>query len=389
MDEAKLHAQVSAHLTELAVYIGSRPTGSEGNHRAGEYIQQVLTEFGWEVETQRFECLTWQAGEAHLTGPGPVFALTPNPFSMAFEGEASLVLLRTLADLESVGDLSGQIAVLTAELSQYSYMPKNFPFFRSDDQQRVIHLLETKQPAAVLGYLKSPLFCDADFLLPSATIAPEFAEVVQYLDGQTVHLSISGRTIPTDGYNVVARSREMDGPKIILCAHYDTWFDTPGALDNGSGVAALLTLAGVLDQETYPLELVFFNGEDHYAAPGQVAYLSDFYPDEAAYVINIDGIGAVGKHNSLALFGDDPFLFDAAYRVQEQFPNLEEVPAWYESDHTMFVQQGLPALAFSSANAYDLWNVVTHTHRDRFEQVDIEKVVEVVQFIEALFAAVG
>ncbi len=388
MNQTALQAEILAHLTELAVNIGSRPTGSAGNHRAGDYIQRILTERGWQVETQPFECLTWQAGQATLNPPGQSFALTPNPYSMAFDGEGPLTYLPSLADLESAGDLTGQIAVLAGELSQYNYMPKNFPFFRSDDQQKVMQLLEAKQPAAVLGSLNTPLFCDADFLLPSATIAPDLAWVLQDLDGQNVHLSINGRTIPSNGYNVVARSAEMDGPKIVICAHYDTWFDTPGALDNGGGVSAILALAGVLDQATYPLELVFLNGEDHYAAPGQVVYLKDFYPDEAAYVINIDGIGAVGKHNSLALFGDDPYLFDAAYRVQAQFPNLEEVPAWYESDHTMFVQQGLAALAFSSANAYDLWNVVTHSPGDTLAQVDVAQVAEVVMFIEALFKAV-
>lgn len=388
MNQTELQAQVLAHLTELAVNIGSRPTGSVGNHRAGEYLQRVLTEHGWEVETQRFECLTWQAGQATLTAPGHAFTLTPNPYSMPYEGEGPLVVMQSTADLEQAGELTGQMVVLAGELSQYNYMPKNFPFFRSDEQQHIIQLLETKQPAAVLGILSNPLFCDADFLLPSATLAPERGQELLDLDGQTAKLSINGRTIPSDGYNVVARSREMDGPKIILTAHYDTWFDTPGALDNGSGVSALLTLAGVLDQATYPLELVFFNGEDHYAAPGQTIYLKDFDPEEVAYVINMDGIGAVGKHNSLALFGDDPYLFDAAYRVQEQFPNLEEVPAWYESDHTMFVQQGLAALAFSSANAYDLWNVVTHLANDTLDKVDAGQVAEVVAFIEALFGAV-
>ncbi len=388
MNQTALQAEILAHLTELAVNIGSRPTGSAGNHRAGDYIQRILTEHGWQVETQPFECLTWQDGVANLTCAGQTFPIVANPYAMAYDGEAPLTVLQTLADLENVGDLTGQIVVLTGELSQYNYMPKHFPFYQPEDQQHILQLLEAKHPDALVGVLGNPLFCDADFLLPSATIAPEQGGALIGLNGQVARLSISGRTIPSDGYNVVARSAEMDGPKIVICAHYDTWFDTPGALDNGGGVSAILALAGVLDQAIYPLELVLLNGEDHFAAPGQVVYLKDFYPDEAAYVINIDGIGAVGKHNSLALFGDDPYLFDAAHRVQAQFPNVEEVPAWYESDHTMFVQQGLAAMAFSSANAYDLWNVVTHSPNDTLAQVDVAQIAEVVMFIEALFKAV-
>lgn len=55
---------IATHLNELVGRIGARPTGSRSNRGAGEYIQSVFARYGWEVITQSFECLDWQASAA-------------------------------------------------------------------------------------------------------------------------------------------------------------------------------------------------------------------------------------------------------------------------------------------------------------------------------------
>ncbi|HEY6125223.1 MAG TPA: M28 family peptidase, partial [Steroidobacteraceae bacterium] len=42
--------------------------------------------------------------------------------------------------------------------------------------------------------------------------------------------------------NLIARFGPLDGPVVVIGAHYDSCGDTPGADDNASGVAALLEL---------------------------------------------------------------------------------------------------------------------------------------------------
>ncbi len=46
--------------------------------------------------------------------------------------------------------------------------------------------------------------------------------------------------------NVEARVRDSSSPFVVVGAHYDTVPGTPGANDNGTGVAALMELAGIL-----------------------------------------------------------------------------------------------------------------------------------------------
>ena len=78
-------------------------------------------------------------------------------------------------------------------------------------------------------------------------------------------LTIESERKPGYSANMVARSAKQPST-VVICAHLDTKFDTPGALDNGSGLAVLLALAQTLDKADYPfaLELVAFTNEEYF-----------------------------------------------------------------------------------------------------------------------------
>ena len=71
-----------------------------------------------------------------------------------------------------------------------------------------------------------------------------------------------------ESQNVVADMRKSanDPPsrQVILGAHYDTVEDTQGASDNGSGLAALLTVARHIAGRDYPFDvrIVLFGTEE-------------------------------------------------------------------------------------------------------------------------------
>ena len=58
-----------------------------------------------------------------------------------------------------------------------------------------------------------------------------------------LHLRIDTHQSPGQSYNVVAGKAGTRPERIVLCAHLDTKLETPGAADNGAGVAVLLALA--------------------------------------------------------------------------------------------------------------------------------------------------
>lgn len=87
---------------------------------------------------------------------------------------------------------------------------------------------------------------------------------------ETFHRDIGGGVTPKtyqnlNGVNVIATKKGKNADQIVIIgAHYDTVDTTPGADDNGSGIAALLELARVLGKHTYnkTLVLVAFDMEE-------------------------------------------------------------------------------------------------------------------------------
>ncbi len=69
-----------------------------------------------------------------------------------------------------------------------------------------------------------------------------------------------------DGINIVAErpGTSPNAGTIIVAAHYDTFPGSPGADDNGSGVATLLEIARIFRNLSTPqtLKLVFFDAEE-------------------------------------------------------------------------------------------------------------------------------
>lgn len=102
--------------------------------------------------------------------------------------------------------------------------------------------------------------------------------------------------------NVVAKIKGEDSTKaIIVSAHFDTFFDTNGVLDNASGTAALLqaskNIMNQLQQTTYPVDMIFvaFNAEEQYLIGSQAFYEEVSKDYKEFYNINIDCVGAKDK----------------------------------------------------------------------------------------------
>jgi aminopeptidase YwaD len=373
---SSLEATIHQHLAVLVDEIGARPTGSVGNHRAGAYLKQQFGKAGWQVESPLFNCLTWETGGSRLSCGEQRFEVQANPYSPTFEGSFPFVVCDTVEALEQFDTLRGHLLVLSGLLAAESYMPLKFPFVTIEEQQRVLGQILHAQPEAVIGINSQPLFCDGDFPIPSVTLAPADGSRLLACSPQPLRLSIQGRRIESNGHNVIAHPVNLSLPKIVICAHYDTWFDTPGAVDNATGVTVLLALAQLLSPQKSNIEFVVFNGEDHYASPGEVSYLERGMGDIAC-AINIDGVGAQAHQNSVAYFGESPIL-ERIQSVQQQFPAIVTSVPWYQSDHTLFVQQGIPAIALTSS-PFDLKQ--THTPHDTLDKIDTAAVAEAVRFI--------
>jgi aminopeptidase YwaD len=382
-----LSEKAEKYLRRLCLDHPHRRVGSRGNRAATDFFAQVVASFGFEVGCPEFDCIDWIQDGASLSVEGELFEVLVSPYSLGGQELAPLAVVSTMEELESV-ETSNKILLIQGDLAREQLMPKNFSFYNPDRHQRIVHLLEEKRPRAIVaatsrnpelagGVYPFPLLEDGDFDIPSVYMTEEEGDRLATHEGQDVSLVIKAERLPSRGNNVIARKGSAFGPRVVLCAHIDSKENTPGALDNASGVVVLLLLAELLEDYSGDLgvEIVAFNGEDYYSAPGQVLYLQQNADklSEVVLAINIDVAGYYEGNTAYSLYDCPEEIAASIRKVFSALEDSVEGEQWYQSDHSIFIQQQVPALALTSDRFVELSTYVTHTPQDSPDIVDCAK----------------
>jgi len=385
------------YLKKLCEEIKERPVGSDGNRQANGFFQKVVEDFGWNVESTPFQAMDWQDGGADLQIGENFFPVFPSPYSTGCSLEATLLAAGCIKELEQI-DTAGKLLLLYGDLTREQLMPKNFVFYNPEEHQRIIQLLEKKQPGAILGATSRnaslaggvypfPLIEDGDFQIPSVYLTEDEGKNLLPLVGNTGTLNSRARRTPQEGVNLVARKGKASDQRIVISAHIDAKLNSPGAIDNATGVIVLLLLAERLAdyQGDITIELLPFNGEDYYAASGQMIYLEQNQGrfGEILVNINIDGAGFHKGPSAVSPFN----LGEGAKRILDEvldsMEDIEEGGPWYQGDHSIFLQQDVPAIAVTSR--WFLENIdsqkITHTPKDKPAIVNCDKLVDITEAI--------
>jgi len=398
MNRHRLSKKAESYLQSLCLDIPHRRVGSEGNRAATGFFARTMASFGFETECSEFDCLDWTHGEASLRAGGEPFEAFISPYSLGCRLTAPLAVASTVGELQVV-EARDKILLLQGEIAKEQLMPKNFPFFNPEEHQRIVHLLETKSLAAIItatsrnpelagGLYPFPLIEDGDFDIPSVYVTDRVGERLAKHAGKEVSLGIEAERIPAKGYNVLARKGSDWGRRIVLCAHIDTKEGTPGALDNATGIAVLLLLAELLENYAgdIGIEIVALNGEDDYSAAGQLLYLRENADTLAQIIlgINIDVAGYREGNTEYSLYGCPDELARLIRKAFSAREAMVEGEPWYQSDHSLFVQNQVPAMAITSDQFMQLSTHVTHTSKDSPEIVDSGKLVAVALVLHGL-----
>lgn len=225
---------------------------------------------------------------------------------------------------------------------------------------------------------------------------------------------VNGR--PCHNLEVELRGTTHAPEVIVVGAHYDSAPGTPGANDNGSGVASLLALARRLHglQPPRTLRLVWFTNEEppHFqgADMGSVRYAqrsrqknerivamlsletlgyysdtpgSQKYPGalQAAYPDTGNFVALVGNTDSRELV----HRVLAAFRSQTPFPSEgaalpDSLPGVGWSDHWAFWQQGYPALMVTDTAPFRYPHY--HEPEDTPDKLDYPRLARVVEGLD-------
>lgn len=241
----------------------------------------------------------------------------------------------------------------------------------------------------------------------------------EYLDKTLEALGYSVNEYPYKVDEIQVKNFEVEIPGtvhpdeiVVIGAHYDSVMGTPGANDNGTGIAALLELAKLLKGQSFPrtLRFVAFTNEEPpffgteqmgsavYAkivkaredkivamiALETIGFYSDkintqdyppgfnlFYPSKGNY------IAFVGNLSSRSLVRKSINFF----RESTNFPSEGvAAPAWIKginwSDHSSFWVEGYPALMVTDTAIFRYPQY--HTHADTIDKIDFGKTSRVV-----------
>ncbi len=369
------------HMRMLCETIGARPTGSSANKSAVDYAADVLRQCGLDVKLQEFECMDWPDGGATLRVDGQAVPVEASEYSLPCEVEAELVCVGSAEALQSA-ELNGRIAVLYGELCKEPLMPKNFEFYNPDEHKRIIALLEEKAPAAVVTATptKDHIIQDGDFNIPCAVVSADTLGVFTESTGGRAKLIINAERVPAKAHNVIA-SYGAATIRICLAAHIDTKPATPGALDNASGVAALLTFAETVSEKQYPfpIEIVLFNGEDYYSTPGEAAFMGSLSL-EYLLAVNVDGVGLKDSAASVSFYSCAPEM-ESRIMKRAEATGIEKIEPWPMGDHMLFASCGIPTLAITASDIFGLMGSVLHSPEDNMERIDLELLGNTVRFL--------
>jgi len=392
MEKKELIEKASAHLQLLCVEIGERRVGSEENRRATAYAEKVLKALGWETDTTELSVIDWHTDGATLNCNGQGFEVLSSHYSLGCSVTDKLVAINKVEQLETT-NIQEKIVLLHGEIAAQQIAPKNFPFWNPEEHQHLTALLEKGNPKALVcaternaatagGVYPFPLFEDGDFDIPSVYMKDTEGEKLLTCAGETVTLVSQATRIPETAFNVIGRNSSRKKERIVITAHIDSKIGTPGAIDNGTGVTILLLLAELLKDFSgdHPIELVVLNGEDYYGAPGQVKYIeqNEGRFSDILLNINIDGAGYKEGISCFSPFGLSDDMLDALHEILWDSPELVEGLPWFQGDHSVFLQQGCPAIAVSSQWFIEHMETqeLTHTSKDNLGVVNFERVAE-------------
>jgi aminopeptidase YwaD len=367
------------HLQNLLEF-GPRPIGSQANQNSADYICENFASLGLETEEQSYACTAWEHVSTTLEVDGTRLESLANAFSPACDIQARLVPIGTVDELDATYE-NGNVLLLYGDLVRTPLSPKSW-FLKSGRDNHIIQRLEKLQPAAILSPptetdYTGQLTEDWELDIPAATISSKAALNLITNRDNPVHLNIQAQRTPAKARNIVARTPGCFQKRLVLCAHFDTKFFTPGASDNAGGIAVVLALAELLQSQTLPigLEFVGFNGEE-YLPMGDDEYLrlAEKYFGAITACINFDGVGTVLGSNSITTMSMNESALSSLKHITQKFPGVVWVEPWPESNHSTFAMRGVPAIAFSAVGT----RALAHSQEDTLDVMLSEKLEEVV-----------
>lgn len=196
--------------------------------------------------------------------------------------------------------------------------------------------------------------------------------------------------------NVIATLRG-DEYSVIIGAHIDTTETSPGADDDGSGVAGVLAIARVMSNHRFmhTIHFVVYSGEEE-GAYGSYLHAKYSYEkgEKIIAVINVDMIGYANTSkggNYIRCFTPERgrWIADLASDVAENYEKIgigvEIVPNYPGADHQAYVDYGYDGVFFAHYDGYPYG----HSPEDSIDKINFTYLTKATKFLACLLEEVA
>ena len=355
-------------LEDLTMQLSPRESATDEEFRAGEELDCLLQEIGYETRFQEFDHLANVISSAVVDPEAhpDLAAILSFPIEDSAEGQATGELVYVGRALEGdIGDerLDGKIALIERGVDTF--------------QDKTARVEAAGATAALIFNSVEGLFegvmVDLDDLpsIPAVGISrADGLAMLEAVEDGGLEASVAVTKILRPSRNLIAEI--PGGPEgqgvVIVGAHYDTVHFTQGANDNGSGVTAVLAVANHIIENDYPftVRLILF-GSEEVGLVGSRHYVAQLTEEERAEIIAMINFDVPGSGLTLESWGD-PGLTAAATAIAED----RGITFWESlargrsnSDHRPFDEAGVPVIIVT---ADDISRI--NSPRDTLEFVD-------------------
>lgn len=285
------------YLSELAVDVGVRTSGTDLEAEAAEFVADRLEGLGYNPEVQEF---SWDSPTAgiEIVAPEPE-SLDADTFGGTPGGEATAELifvgLARPADLPAEG-LEGKIALI--ERGEITFGSKVAEVHSAGAVAAVIY-------NNVSGPFRGTLGGRGD--IPAISLSQaDGRRLKELLDqGEAVEAAVSVRDNALPSRNVIAELPGTGEGVVVIGAHYDTVPDSIGASDNSSGMGVLLAIAERVADRSFPFTLRFIAfGSEETGLHGSEHYVDSLSAEELEEIFLMVNLDSVGSGSHLRLSGD-------------------------------------------------------------------------------------
>jgi aminopeptidase YwaD len=349
---------------QLAEEIGSRPSGSEAQRLAAQYIRDQFLEMGYGAELESYTFAQFRQDAARLAVEQPQQAEI-GATAVIYSGDGSVqeqlvfVALGHPSDFPA-GGLNGRIALI--ERGQLTFEDKVANAVAQGASGIIIY---NNQPGAFQASVRTPPG------VPVIAILQSDGQRLRDLLRQgpvVVRITVEAATLSMEGQNVVAPGPvATDRKTVVIGAHYDSVEAGPGGNDNASGVGAMLEIARVALDRSYPFDLVFVAfGDEEIGLIGSKHHVQELSPAQRNQIVAMINLDMVGVGETMQ-FGGTGWLADISLEIAREMgyrASQLTIPMGMSSDHASYMAADIPAVFFYRSNDPNY-----HTARDTAQKV--------------------